>query len=56
MTVCLEMEVSENLIHRIHSSFTGGGVHFATPVSSSRANEFDLVVWFDYFQNVGFSL
>ncbi|KAK6160746.1 hypothetical protein DH2020_004127 [Rehmannia glutinosa] len=37
------MEVCENLIDRIHSSFTGGGIHFATPVSSLRTNEFDLV-------------
>ncbi|KAL0288374.1 UNVERIFIED_CONTAM: Gamma-tubulin complex component 5 [Sesamum angustifolium] len=37
------MEVAESLIHKIHSSFTGGGIHFATPVSSLRTNELDLV-------------
>ncbi|KAG8377652.1 hypothetical protein BUALT_Bualt08G0055200 [Buddleja alternifolia] len=35
------MEVSENLINRIHSSFT---IHFATPVPSLRRNELDLVL------------
>ncbi|KAL8477554.1 hypothetical protein ACS0TY_029737 [Phlomoides rotata] len=38
------MEMSENLIHRIHNSFTGGGIHFATPLSSLRTNEIDLVL------------
>ncbi|KAL0360788.1 UNVERIFIED_CONTAM: hypothetical protein Sradi_3763300 [Sesamum radiatum] len=36
------MEVAGSLIHKIHSSFTGGGIHFATPVSSLRTNELDL--------------
>ncbi|XP_057793922.1 uncharacterized protein LOC131010425 [Salvia miltiorrhiza] len=38
-----EMEVSANLINTIHNSFTGGGIHFATPVASLRTNESDLV-------------
>ncbi|XP_042046707.1 gamma-tubulin complex component 5-like isoform X1 [Salvia splendens] len=37
------MEVSANLIHTIHNSLTGGGIHFATPVASLRTNESDLV-------------
>ncbi|KAL3617819.1 hypothetical protein CASFOL_038140 [Castilleja foliolosa] len=37
------MEVCENLIDKIHRSCTGGGIHFATPLSSLRTNEFDLV-------------
>ncbi|KAL9172443.1 hypothetical protein ABFS82_03G047400 [Erythranthe guttata] len=41
--MCSEMEASENLMHTIHSSFTGGGIHFATPISSLRTNELDLV-------------
>ncbi|KAL6548858.1 hypothetical protein OROHE_008703 [Orobanche hederae] len=38
------MEVCENLFDIIHRFFTGGGIHFATPVSSLRTYEFDLVV------------
>ncbi|CAA0806250.1 Spc97 / Spc98 family of spindle pole body (SBP) component [Striga hermonthica] len=37
------MEVCENLIDSIHRSFTGGGIHFASPALSLRTNEFDLV-------------
>lgn len=37
------MEVSANLIHTIHHSFTGGDIYFATPVASLRTNESDLV-------------
>ncbi|XP_042004267.1 gamma-tubulin complex component 5-like isoform X2 [Salvia splendens] len=37
------MDVSANLIHTIHNSLTGGGIHFATPVASLRTNESDLV-------------
>ncbi|XP_075479256.1 uncharacterized protein LOC142520142 isoform X1 [Primulina tabacum] len=37
------MEFSQNLIDRIHSSFSAGGIHFATPVSSFRTTELDLV-------------
>ncbi|KAL2538053.1 Spc97/Spc98 family of spindle pole body (SBP) component [Forsythia ovata] len=37
------MEVSESFIGRIHSSFSGDGIHFATPVSSLRTSEIDLV-------------
>ncbi|XP_051123651.1 uncharacterized protein LOC127246371 isoform X2 [Andrographis paniculata] len=37
------MEVEGSLIHKIHSSCTGGGIHFAAPVSSLRTNELDLV-------------
>ncbi|KAL2512973.1 Spc97/Spc98 family of spindle pole body (SBP) component [Abeliophyllum distichum] len=37
------MEVLEGVISRIHGSFSGGGIHFATPVSSLRTSEIDLV-------------
>lgn len=36
------MEVSEGLISKIHTSFAGG-IHFASPVSSLRTTEFELV-------------
>ncbi|CAK9165067.1 unnamed protein product [Ilex paraguariensis] len=36
------MEVSNSLISKIHSSFSGG-LHFATPIFSLRTNEVDLV-------------
>ncbi|CAA3033381.1 Hypothetical predicted protein [Olea europaea subsp. europaea] len=37
------MEVSESVISRINSSFSDGGIHFASPVSSLRTSEIDLV-------------
>lgn len=37
------MELSRNLIDRIHTSFSAGGVHVATPFSSFRTTELDLV-------------
>lgn len=37
-----KMEVSEGLISKIHTSFAGG-IHFASPVSSLRTTEFELV-------------
>ncbi|KZV24413.1 gamma-tubulin complex component 5-like, partial [Dorcoceras hygrometricum] len=38
-----KMELSQNLIDRIHSSFSAGGIHFAAPVSSLRTTELDLI-------------
>ncbi|CAI9755889.1 unnamed protein product [Fraxinus pennsylvanica] len=37
------MEVLESRTTRIHSSFSEGGIHFATPISSLRTSEIDLV-------------
>ncbi|KAL3840367.1 hypothetical protein ACJIZ3_024958 [Penstemon smallii] len=37
------MEVSENLIDRLHNCFTGGVIHFASPIPSLRTDELDLV-------------
>lgn len=40
-----KMEVSDSLINKIHSSFSGG-LHFAAPISSLRTNEVELVCLF----------
>lgn len=37
------MEVSGSLISKVHSSFSSNGLHFATPLSSLRASEIELV-------------
>ncbi|CAI9786567.1 unnamed protein product [Fraxinus pennsylvanica] len=37
------MEVSERVISRITNSFSDGGIHFASPISSLRTSEIDLV-------------
>lgn len=37
------MEVSGSLISKVYSSFSSNGLHFATPLSSLRASEIELV-------------